>query len=235
MSLGDQTMTGTLLTALFDTGPPGAYSFGRWRLGVAGRRGGSAMAVRSAGSPQVDDAQLITRVAAGDALAMQVLYARYHLRIYRFLVRLTGNTASAEELLGDVFLDLWRDAGRFEQRSSLATFLCAMARNKALAIRRRRSDAAYDEDKASLIADEADTPEVTAQKSDKSRALRTCIAALSPEHREVIDLVYYQEMSVSEVSRVLGVAENTVKTRMFYARKRLSEMLRDAGIERGWP
>ena len=85
------------------------------------------------------------------------------------------------------------------------------------------------------IEDEADTPEVSVQKLSKAAALRRCLAQLSPEHREVIDLVYYHERSVEEVGQVLGIPENTVKTRMFYARKRLSEILRQAGIERGWP
>ena len=85
------------------------------------------------------------------------------------------------------------------------------------------------------IEDEADTPEVTAQKLSKAEALRRCLADLSPEHREVIDLVYYHERSVDEVSEILGIPEGTVKTRMFHARKRLSEILKAAGIDRGWP
>ncbi len=85
------------------------------------------------------------------------------------------------------------------------------------------------------IEDEADNPEVSLQKVSKAAALRRCLERLSPEHREVIDLVYYHERSVEEVGQVLGIPENTVKTRMFYARKRLSEILRQAGIERGWP
>jgi len=65
--------------------------------------------------------------------------------------------------------------------------------------------------------------------------LRDAIEQLSPEHKAVIDLVYYHEMTVSEVSEVLDIPTNTVKTRMFYARKRLSELLEKAGIDRGWP
>ena len=73
------------------------------------------------------------------------------------------------------------------------------------------------------------------QKADKSAILRRCIDALSPEHKGIIDLVYYHEMSISEASEVLQIPENTVKTRMFYARKRLSELLEAAGVDRGWP
>jgi RNA polymerase sigma-70 factor (ECF subfamily) len=79
------------------------------------------------------------------------------------------------------------------------------------------------------------TIRMVAQKRDKSNALRRCLMALSPEHREVIDLVYYHEKSVEEVAAIVGIPEATVKTRMFYARKRLSELLKAAGVDRGWP
>src|SRR5262249_35336734 len=100
---------------------------------------------------------------------------------------------------------------------------------------RRRSDEELDEEKAAAIEDPGDDPEVTAQKKDKSDILRQCLTALTPEHREIIDLVYYHEKSVEEVAEIVGIPENTVKTRMFYARKKLSELLKEAGVERGWP
>ena len=65
--------------------------------------------------------------------------------------------------------------------------------------------------------------------------LRKCLVALSAEHREIIDLVYYHEKSVEEVAEIVGIPEATVKTRMFYARKKLAELLKAQGIERGWP
>jgi len=61
------------------------------------------------------------------------------------------------------------------------------------------------------------------------------LTALSPEHREIIDLVYYHEKSVEEAAEIVGIPENTVKTRLFYARKKLAELLKAAGVERGWP
>jgi RNA polymerase sigma-70 factor (ECF subfamily) len=84
-------------------------------------------------------------------------------------------------------------------------------------------------------ADLDDDPEEVAQKQDKGRIMRACITALSPDHREILDLVYYQELSVGEAAEMLGIPENTVKTRMFYARKKLSELLKERGVDRGWP
>ncbi len=100
---------------------------------------------------------------------------------------------------------------------------------------RKRRELGWDEDAASEIADDEDDPEVSLQKQDKATTLRRCLSRLSNEHREIVDLVYYQEKSVSEVAEIVGIPENTVKTRLFYARKKLSELMLAQGIDRGWP
>src|SRR6202008_4745529 len=162
------------------------------------------------------DEVLIGRIANGDRLAMQVLYARHHVRVFRFVVRLVRNESTAEDLISEVFLDVWRQAGRFEGRSQVSTWLLAIARFKALSSMRRKPDEELDEETAGAIEDTSDDPEVGVAKKDKSAALRKCLQALSPEHREVIDLVYYHEKSVEEVAEIVGIPEATVKTRMFY-------------------
>ena len=189
----------------------------------------------SAAMQTTSDEALIERIAAGDKLAMQVLFARHQVRVYRFVLRLVRDQSVAEELVGEVFVDVWRQAGRFEARSTASTWLLAIARYKALSALRRRTDQELDDDKAATIEDPGDSPEVSVLKKNKGEVLRQCLTALTPEHREIIDLVYYHEKSVEEVAQIVGIGENTVKTRMFYARKRLSELLKAAGIDRGWP
>jgi len=181
------------------------------------------------------DEVLIGRIANGDRLAMQVLYARYHVRVFRFVVRLVRDDAAAEDLISEVFLDVWRQAGRFEGRSAVSTWMLAIARFKALSALRRRPDQELDEETAGAIEDLSDDPAAALEKKDKSAMLRKCLTGLSAEHREIIDLVYYHEKSVEEVAEIVGIPENTVKTRMFYARKRLAELVKAAGIDRGWP
>jgi len=181
------------------------------------------------------DEVLIGRIAKGDRLAMQVLFARHHVRVYRFVLRLVGNPTVAEDLISEVFLDVWRQADRFEGRSAVSTWMLAIARFKALSALRKKPDEELDEETAEAIEDPGDDPEVALEKKDKSVVLRKCLEKLSPEHKEIIDLVYYHEKSVEEVAEIVGIPENTVKTRMFYARKRLAELLKAAGIERGWP
>jgi RNA polymerase sigma-70 factor (ECF subfamily) len=181
------------------------------------------------------DEALIARIAQGDKAAMRVLYGRHHVRVFRFGLRLVRNEQLAEDLISEVFLDVWRQAGRFEGRSAVSTWLLGIMRFKALSALRRRTDAELDDETAGSIADTADDPEVTVQKKDTGDALRACLTSLTPEHREIIDLVYYHEKSVEEVAEIVGIPENTVKTRLFYARKKLAVLLQAAGIERGWP
>jgi RNA polymerase sigma-70 factor, ECF subfamily len=186
-------------------------------------------------NPALSDEVLIGRIANGDRLAMQVLYARHHVRVFRFVLRLVREEATAEDLISEVFLDVWRQAGRFEGRSAVSTWLLAIARFKALTVLRRKPEQEMDEDTAAAIEDTSDTPDVTLEKKEKSEVIRQCLTSLSAEHREIIDLVYYHEKSVEEVAEIVGIPQATVKTRMFYARKKLAELLKAQGIERGWP
>jgi RNA polymerase sigma-70 factor (ECF subfamily) len=181
------------------------------------------------------DELLIGRIARGDRLAMQVLFARHHVRVYRYVLRLTRDEAAAEDVISEVFLDVWRQASRFEGRSAVSTWLIAIARFKTLSLLRKRREDSLDEEVAESIEEPSDDPERAIEKQDKGEKLRQCLAALSAEHREIIDLVYYHEKSVEEVALIVGIPENTVKTRMFYARKKLGELCRLAGIDRGWP
>jgi RNA polymerase sigma-70 factor (ECF subfamily) len=181
------------------------------------------------------DEVLIGRIAGGDRLAMQVLFARHHMRVYRFLLRLVRREATAEDLVSDVFLDVWRQAGKFEGRSAVSTWMLSIARFKALSALRRKPEEELDEETAAAIEDQSDDPETALAKKDKGALLRQCMIGLSTEHREIIDLVYYHEKSVEEVAEIVGIPEATVKTRMFYARKKLAELLKAQGIERGWP
>jgi RNA polymerase sigma-70 factor (ECF subfamily) len=171
------------------------------------------------------DEMLIQRIADGDRLAMQVLFARHRTPVYRWLLRLVSHEALAEDLLSEVFLDVWRQAGRFEARSSVSTWLMSIARFKALSARRRRAEAPLDETVECTIADQADDPEVALQKKNREELLRAALTKLSPDHRAVIDLVYYHGKSVDEVAQILDVPAATVKTRMFYARKKLATLV----------
>jgi RNA polymerase sigma-70 factor (ECF subfamily) len=121
------------------------------------------------------DEVLISRIAGGDPLAMRVV----------------RNEATAEGLISEVFLDVWRQAGKFEGRSAASTWMLSIARFKALSALRRRPEEELDEETAEQIEDHGDDPETTLAKKEKESALRQCLARLSADHREIVDLVYY--------------------------------------------
>jgi RNA polymerase sigma-70 factor (ECF subfamily) len=179
---------------------------------------------------EILDTQLIARIATGNRLAMRVLYARYNQRVFRFAFRLLQSETLAEDVVSEVFFDVWRKASTFEGRAQVSTWLLGITRNKALDARKLRSADGWDQDAAEAIEDPAANPEVEYQKKDTRAVMRKCLEQLSPTHREIIDLVYYHGKSIDEVAKMTGAGQATVKTRMFYARKHLADLLGAYGI-----
>jgi RNA polymerase sigma-70 factor (ECF subfamily) len=171
------------------------------------------------------DDTLVKLIAGGDRDAMQTLFRRHNVRVYRFILRLVNDRSAAEDLTSEVFLDVWQQAGCFEERSQVSTWLLAIARNKALRTFRRRAPEVLDEEAIKFIEDPADNPEATLQGKQRSNLIREALMKLTPAHREAIDLVYYHEKSVAEAAAIIGIPENTVKTRMLYARKRMADLV----------
>jgi len=198
-----------------------SYSTGRFYT-ITGREQAS----------DTSDVALLRSISAGDKHAMQTLFACHNVRVFRFLLRFVADRAAAEDLVSEVFLDVWRQAGRFKGRSQVTTWLLAIARYKALSTLQRRSIEELGEDVAAAIEDPQDNPEVMNQNRQTSEILLNCLTQLSPAHREVIDLVYYHEKSIDQVAEITGIPPNTVKTRMFYARKRIAELMAAQGIDR---
>jgi RNA polymerase sigma-70 factor (ECF subfamily) len=177
------------------------------------------------------DAILIEAIAEGDRRAMALLYRRHSVRLYRFILRMSGDAALTEDLVSEVFLEAWRHADGFQAKSQVSTWLLAIARNKVLSARRRRWEQQLDDQEAASIEDTADDPQNSIEKKDRGALILSCLAQLSATQREVVDLIYYHEKSVEEVARIVGVPANTVKTRMFYARQRMGRLLEAAGFE----
>ena len=180
------------------------------------------------------DEGLVQSIAAGDQFAMQILFTRHRDKVNRFIQRFTRDESLTEDALSEVFLDVWRKAGSFKGECQVATWLLAIARNKTLALLRQRKFPALDETEAGLIEDPTDNPESALVKKSYSTLLQKCLNALSPNHRKIIDLVYYQSKSIQEAAEIVGIPLNTVKTRMFYARNQLGKVLKQAGVEHAY-
>src|SRR5262249_12487629 len=181
-------------------------------------------------SVEAADAVLMQRVATADRGAMHALFSQHHLAVYRFVLQRLQDKALAEDVTSEVFLDVWRHADRFEGRSAVLTWILAIARHKTFSAP-GKTHLQLDGDGA--IGDESvDGPDAPLQARDRNAVLRRCMTRLSAEHREVIDLVYYQEQSMESVATILGIPRSTAKTRVFYARKRLADELKKSGVDR---
>jgi RNA polymerase sigma-70 factor (ECF subfamily) len=192
----------------------------------------AAAPARRSSANMTTDETLLALIGKGDKEAMRILFVRHQVRVFRFLLRIVKNEDTAQDLLNEVFIDVWRGAARFEARSQVTTWILGIARFKALSALRRRPFEALDDEVAESIEAPGDNPEAAMQKADRSAVLQTCLRQLSIAHRQVIDLVYYHEQSIEDIARIVGVPENTVKTRVFHARKRIGELMAARGIER---
>jgi RNA polymerase sigma-70 factor (ECF subfamily) len=195
---------------------------------------GAAAGRRLSIDQQMSDQALVALITRRDKHAMQVLFARYSVRMFRFLLRFVDSESLAEDLVSETFIEVWRHAGQYEARSLVSTWLLAIARHKALSALRQRSTDELDDDAIDSIEDPGENPEIAMQKTERSAILLNCLEQLSPAHREIIDLVYYHERTIGDVAKIIGVPQNTVKTRMFYARRGIAKLMAAQGVERAW-
>jgi len=182
--------------------------------------------------------ELLDRIGRHEEPAFRELYKAFSRRVYTYVLNMVKDHGRAEEVLVDTMYEVWRAPARFRGDSQFGTWLIGIARNKALMVHRaRRPDELHEDldDIAETTA--ADTPDGFAQLAGKQRSegVQHCMGRLSDEHRECMHLVYFEDLSLADVAGVQGVPENTVKTRLFYARRKLAELLKAAGVERGWP
>lgn len=212
-----------------------ALVFAVYRTGESGPAPGRESRDRAIGYRFVQedacDEMLLKNVAEGDKAAMHIIFARHRERVFRFLRRLVRNPAIVDDLVSQVFLDVWGSANRFEGRARVSTWLLSIARFKAINSRRERMHEDIDQDDALKIVDARDTPDAALARRETEGILRACIDKLSPAHREIIELFYYRDNSVAEVSGMIGIPRATVKSRIFYARKNLARILVDAGFD----
>ena len=177
------------------------------------------------------DELLLQHVAEGDKAAMHIMVARHRARVFHFIRRMVRNSAIADDLVSQVFLDVWRTANKFEHRARVSTWLLSITRLKALSSLRKQAYESIDpDDDVAEIVDSADTPDVAFDRKTTNAILRACINRLSPAQRELIDLFYYRDKSAAEASEIIGVRYATAKSRLFYARKQLARMLVNAGF-----
>lgn len=188
--------------------------------------------LRPSAIPEEDDRELIRRVADRDRRAFETLYKRYGPRLQRFLSRLIQRPDVAEEALDDVMLVVWQNAGRFDDRSRVSTWILGIAHHKALKARARLAGRRSDTPVSDQHIADGEGPEDATMRGEIDRLVAKGLDALSPEQRAVVELTFFQERSYHEIAEITRSPVNTVKTRMFHARKRLAPLLTALGIGR---
>jgi RNA polymerase sigma-70 factor (ECF subfamily) len=174
--------------------------------------------------------QWLRQTAQGDRTAFEHVYRAYQRRVYGYLRRSVGSPESAEELTTDVMVEVWKAAGRFRGDSRVSTWIFGIARFKALSFLRRPRGEAVEIGQAADLPDPADRQDATLVKNARSATIREALERLSAEHREVMELTFFEGFSYPEIATLIDCPVNTVKTRMFYARKQLRALL---GTEAG--
>jgi len=171
-----------------------------------------------------DDLDLIRRMQAGDDDAVRDLYAQYGQRLYAYALRLTDDPAAAEDVTQTTLVTAWRTARTFRAEGRLIAWLLGIVHHTAM--KSLRSTTRYLDDVAEeTVSEDQPSPEEQAQVKDERRWVRQGIQSLSPEHRAVLELVFYHELSLNETAQVLNIPLGTVKSRLSYARTHLRGVL----------
>ncbi|MCZ6855689.1 MAG: sigma-70 family RNA polymerase sigma factor [Gammaproteobacteria bacterium] len=164
------------------------------------------------------ETELLEKIANKDEVALQALHGAYYKRLAHFLQRMTGDSELVLEIINDVFMVVWHNAGKFRGDSHLSTWLIGIAYRKALkALEKVRKRNSFEEVPVTLAIDDSD--------AQNHLDMQTSLAKLSADHRAVLELTYYFGYSYKEIAVIFNCPENTVKTRMFYARRALQTIL----------
>lgn len=173
-----------------------------------------------------DELALLARVADGDRDAFRRLYAHYHRRLHRFLMRLTRERHLTEEVVNDTMMVVWQHARDFRGASRVSTWILGIAYRRALkTLERSRNASAQDVLVAAASMPDGALLDALSQGAETHDWIDAALTLLSPEHRMVIELAYFVGLSCEEIAEIVGCPPGTVKTRMFYGRERLRHVL----------
>lgn len=186
-------------------------------------------------SSSTTDEDLLDMIANHDQQAFSVLYRRYDPLLLKFCTRmLNGDVSLAADIVDEALFEVWRVASKFAGKSKPSTWIHSIARNKLVDYLRKNSDSRIDK-KLLRISMDVSSPsaEDKLMGAQQQKSVVRHMDKLSPDHKEVLLLAYFKELSVKEMAVTLNISENTVKTRLFYARQRFKKILSRAGLARG--
>jgi RNA polymerase sigma-70 factor (ECF subfamily) len=168
---------------------------------------------------------LLTRMAQGDMAALESFYKLTHSSVYAFIFKRLRNAADAAEVLNEVMLEVWRSAGRFEGRSQVLTWVLGIANYKLLDLLRKRQEHVSEEVPLDLPDPNAVDMSVVLANAADAELVRRCLERLSDDHRMVMHLSFYEELSYQEIAEIADAPVGTIKTRMFHAKQSMRRCL----------
>jgi RNA polymerase sigma-70 factor, ECF subfamily len=181
-------------------------------------------------SGHIDDGVLIAATAAGNSGAFSQLYSKFYSKMVRYArTILIGNSSDADDAYNAAFLDIWRIAGSYSGQGSAEGWIRRIVRNKAVDLGRGIKERPLSSE-AQVLAhmnrpDQGTNPEDTAIASSEAKSLHSALTQLSADHREVVWLCYFETKGLSEIATIMDCPENTVKTRLYHARKQLHAIM----------
>ena len=181
-----------------------------------------------------DDTILLEKIATGDKEAFATLYLSYQPRLIKFCSRILRNdVALAADIVDEALIEVWKSAGSFSGRSQPSTWIHSITRYRLIGYLRKNKELLRDDGSDwDNFEDNGLLPDEEIMLSERNKKIVDSLHRLSEKHREVIELVYFKELSIKEIAKMLDISENTVKTRMFYARSKLKEILSNTDIKR---
>jgi RNA polymerase sigma-70 factor (ECF subfamily) len=180
------------------------------------------------GALLAQDIELLKRVSKGDEEAFRQLYDLTHRKVYFYLYRLVHGRQMAEDILVETYTEVWRNASKFKGKSRAGTWIIGIARN--LAMNQLRKVKVHED--IDLIKNLSNGSQPNGRPFDRKRVIKKALLTLSTKHQEVLDLVFFHGLTYQEVSEILGIPINTVKTRVFYAKESLKQCLNQLGVKR---
>lgn len=170
----------------------------------------------------IDIEALVKRIAFNDKEAFRILYNAINKRVYFYILGMIKDEATAQDILADTFVEIWKSASRFEGRSKAITWILGIARNLTLKFLCKNKNFENIDDHYELKNGKS---EEFIDRFANLELLKTALENLSCKHREILQLVFFEELSYEEISKMLSIPINTVKTRVFHAKKALKCLL----------
>ena len=169
-----------------------------------------------------DEKSLMARVAAGDREAFRLTYEQSYGKVARYIRGFVKNETIAEDVIIQTYAVVWRKASNYKGTARLTTWIIGIARNIAFKeFRKTKSETTFDETYCNADMESHREPE----KNDRNAKIRMAISVLSPNQKEILELAFFQDLTYPEISEIINIPENTVKTRVFHAKKALKEEL----------